>query len=139
RQMTGMVRLVGSGTGIPRLGLDSSWPPLTFRASPHAVALASDLIDDLEKLAGELILEIEILEVDRTNALNLGIVPPQHAQVYTVSTQQIEEAAASEEGLLDVIEQVLGTTTPNVIAFGGGYTTFFATLPNVAANFSQML
>jgi hypothetical protein len=138
-QMTEMVRMVRDVTGITRSDLNTSSRTLTFRASPHAVALASDLIDDLEKPTGELILEIEILEVDRTNALNLGIVPPQHAQVYTVSTQQIEEAAASEEGLIDVIEQVLGTTTPNVIAFGGGYTTFFATLPNVAANFSQML
>ena len=34
-----------------------------------------------------------------------------------------------------MIEQVLGTATPNVIAFGGGYTTFFATLPNVVCEF----
>jgi Bacterial type II and III secretion system protein/FG-GAP-like repeat len=138
-QMTEIVRLVRDVTGITRADLNAASRTLTLRASPHAVALATDLIDDLEKPTGEMILEIEILEVDRTGALNLGIVPPQSAQVFTVSTQQIEEAAASEEGLIDVIEQVLGTTTPNVIAFGGGYTTFFATLPNAAANFSQML
>ncbi|MGA8766892.1 MAG: FG-GAP-like repeat-containing protein, partial [Candidatus Acidiferrales bacterium] len=54
-------------------------------------------------------------------------------------SQQIQEAAASAEGLINVIEQVLGTTTPNVIAFGGGLTTFFATMPGTAANFAQML
>jgi hypothetical protein len=138
-QMTEVVRMVRDVTGITRTQLDTANRTITLRASPRAVALASDLIDDLEKPTGELILEIEILEVDRTNAQNLGILPPQSASAFTISTEQAREAAASEEGLIDVIEQVLGTSTPNVIAFGGGYTTYFATLPNISANFSQML
>jgi hypothetical protein len=138
-QMTEITRLVREVAGITRSELDPRARTLTLRASPQAVALATDLIDDLERPTGELILEIEILEVDRTNALNLGITPPQSAQVFTVSSQQIQQAAASEEGLIDVIEQVLGTSTPNVIAFGGGLTTFFAQLPGASANFAQML
>jgi hypothetical protein len=138
-QMTEITRLVREVAGITRSDLDVSSRTLTLRASPQAVALAADLIDDLERPTGELILEIEILEVDRTNALQLGITPPQSSQVFTVSSQQIQQAAASEEGLIDVIEQVLGTSTPNVIAFGGGVTTFFATLPGASANFAQML
>jgi Bacterial type II and III secretion system protein/FG-GAP-like repeat len=138
-QMTEVVRMVRDVTGITRTQLDTANRTITMRASPRAVALASNLIDDLEKPTGELILEIEILEVDRTNAQNLGIVPPESANAFTISTEQAREAAASEEGLIDVIEQVLGTSTPNVIAFGGGFTTYFATLPNISANFSQML
>jgi hypothetical protein len=138
-QMTEITRLVREIAGITRSDLDLPTRTLTLRASPQAVALATDMIDDLEKPTGELILEIEVLEVDRTNALQLGITPPQSSQVFTVSTQQIQEAAASEEGLVNVIEQVLGTSTPNVIAFGGGLTTFFATLPGASANFAQML
>ena len=139
-QMTEMVRMVRDVTGITRSDLNTASRTLTFRASPHAVALASDLIDDLEKPTGELILEIEILEVDRTNAQNLGIVPPEQRATSIPSVRSRPgEAAASEEGLIDVIEQVLGTSTPNVIAFGGGFTTYFATLPNISANFSQML
>ena len=138
-QMTEMTRVVRDLTGITRADLDTGSRTLTLRASPQAVALASDLIDELEKPNGELILEIEILEVDRTYARNLGIVPPQTAQVFTVSTQQIEEAAASEQGLINVIQQILGSATPNVIAFGGGFSTFFARLPSVTANFSEML
>ncbi len=138
-QMTEIVRMVRDVTGITRTQLDTANRTITLRASPRAVALATDLIDDLEKPTGELILEIEILEVDRTNALNLGITPPQSATAFTISTEQIREAEASEQGLIDVIQQVLGTSAPNVIAFGGGYTTYFATLPNVSANFSQML
>lgn len=138
-QMTEITRLVREVAGITRSDLDVRTRTLTLRASPQAVALATDLIDDLEQPTGELILEIEILEVDRTNARQLGITPPQSSQVFTVSSQQIQEAAASEEGLINVIEQVLGTSTPNVIAFGGGLTTFFATLPGASANFAQML
>ena len=138
-QMTEITRLVRDIAGITRSELDTRSRTLTLRASPHAVALATDLIDDLERPTGELILEIEILEVDRNNARQLGITPPQSSRVFTVSSQQIQEAAASAEGLINVIEQVLGTTTPNVIAFGGGLTTFFATMPGTAANFAQML
>jgi hypothetical protein len=138
-QMTEVLRMVRDVTGITRTQLNTANRTITLRASPHAVALASDLIDDLEKPTGELILEIEVLEVDRTNAQNLGIVPPESASAFTISTAQAREAAASEEGLIDVIEQVLGTSVPDVIAFGGGFTTYFATLPNISANFSQML
>jgi hypothetical protein len=138
-QMTEMTRLVRELTGITRAELDVNSRTLTLRASPQAVALASDLIEELERPSGELILEIEILEVDRTYARNLGITPPESAQAFTLSTQQINEATASEEGLIDVIEQVLGTSAPNVIAFGGGLSTYFATLPGVSANFAEML
>ncbi|HXA78287.1 MAG TPA: FG-GAP-like repeat-containing protein [Candidatus Acidoferrales bacterium] len=138
-QMTEITRLVREIAGITRSDLDLPTRTLTLRASPQAVAVATNMIDDLERPTGELILEIEVLEVDRTNALQLGITPPQSSQVFTVSTQQIQQAAASEEGLVNVIQQVLGTSTPNVIAFGGGLTTFFATLPGATANFAQML
>jgi hypothetical protein len=138
-QMTELTRLVREVAGITRSDLDVNSRTLTLRASPQAVALATDLIDDLERPTGELILEIDILEVDRTNALQLGITPPQSAQAFTVSSQEIQEAAASEEGLVNVIEQVLGTSSANVIAFGGGLTTYFATLPGASADFAQML
>src|ERR1035441_6589052 len=84
--------------------------------------------------------EIEILEVDKDYARQLGITPPQHSQVFTVSTQQIQEAQQSGEGLVNVIEQIFGSSSvPPLIAFGGGVSTFFATLPGAAANFSEML
>jgi Bacterial type II and III secretion system protein/FG-GAP-like repeat len=138
-QMTEITRVVREVTGITRSELDTQSRTLTLRSSPRAVALASDLIEELERPSGELILEIEILEVDRTYARNLGITPPQKSTAFTVSTQQIQEAEASEEGLIDVIQQVLGSSAPNVIAFGGGLTTYFATLPGASANFAEML
>jgi hypothetical protein len=143
-QMTEVLRVVREVTGITHIGLDAESRTITLRASPHDIALAADLIDSMEKPVGELILEIEILEVDRNTALEFGLTPPEHGTIYTISSQEITEAQQSESGLINVIEQVLGTSSlasgiPPVIAFGGGISTFLATLPGAAANLSEML
>ena len=163
-QMTELLRLVREVTGITRADLDARARTLTLRASPRAIAVAADLIDDLEKPAGELILEIEILEVDRNYARHLGITPPQGAKVFTLNPQQIQQAQQSFEGLVNVISQVFGLPSslagltpgqiasllaagqlgagallPPLVAFGGGRTTFLSTMPGAAANFSRML
>jgi Bacterial type II and III secretion system protein/FG-GAP-like repeat len=163
-EMTEVLRVVRDVTGITRSQLDTQSHTLTLRASPQAIAIATDLLDNLEQPTGELILEIEILEIDRTSALNLGITPPQNATAYTLTPAQVQEAQQSLAGLVDVITQVFGqpsslsgltstqiasllssgqvnpaTLLPPVIAFGGGKSTFLATLPGAAATFSQML
>jgi len=139
-QMTETLRLVREIAGITRSNLDAPSRTLTLRASPQAIAVASDLIHEIEQPVGELILEIEILEVDRNSALQLGITPPQTARAFTISAQQIQQAEQSQEGLVNLIAQLFGgTTLPPVVAFGGGISTYFATLPGAAANFGQML
>jgi Bacterial type II and III secretion system protein/FG-GAP-like repeat len=163
-QMTEMLRLVREIAGITRSDLDTRSRTLTLRASPRAIAVATDLVDELEKPVGELILEIEILEVDRNQARQLGIVPPQTARAFSLSAQQIQQAQQSFEGLVSVISQVfglpsslsgltpsqissllssgqvgLGALLPPLVAFGGGRTTFLANLPGAAANYSQLL
>jgi hypothetical protein len=163
-QMTETLRIVRDITGITRSNLDTNTRAITLRASPEAVAVASGLIEDLQKPSGELILEMEILEVDRDYARQLGITPPQTSQIFALSSQQIQEAQQSVAGLVDVITQVFGTPSslagltasqitsllssgqvgvssliPPVAAFGGGLSTFLATVPGAAANFSEML
>jgi type II secretory pathway component GspD/PulD (secretin) len=161
-QMTEILRMVREIAGITRSDLDTRTRTITLRAGPRAVAIATDLIENLEKPLGQLVLEIEILEVDRAYARQLGLTPPQTGKIYTLSSQQVTEAESSENGLITVIEQVfgtpsslaglsasqisellaagqLGTFIPNVVAFGGGKTTFLTTLPGATANFSQML
>src|SRR5690348_11403027 len=140
QQMTEMLRTVRDITGITRSDLDAASRTITLRASPQAIAVASDLIGNLEQPTGEVVLEIEVLEVDRNRARQLGITPPQTAKIFSISSQQIQEAAQSAQGLIDVINQIFGTSSvPPVIAFGGGQTTFLASLPGAAANFAEML
>ena len=163
-QMTETLRVVRDITGITRSNLDTLARTITLRASPQAVAVASGLIDDLQKANGEMILEMEVLEVDRDYARNLGITPPESTKIYALSSQQIQEAQASVQGLVNVITAVFGlpsalsgfsgsqitsllssgqlgvnTLVPPVIAFGGGDSTFLASVPGAAANFSTML
>jgi type II secretory pathway component GspD/PulD (secretin) len=162
-ELTELSRLVREVAGILRVDLDQPHRTLTLRASPRAMAVASDLIDNLEKPAGELILEMEILEVDRNYAREIGITPPQTAQTFGVNSNLLS-SANSEAEILGVLEQIFGTPSslsgltpdqiateiasgqlnvnslvPPVIAFGGGKTTFFSTLPGASASLSRTL
>jgi general secretion pathway protein D len=109
-------------------------------------------------------LEFEILNVNRSLARDLGVTPPTSITAYDITKQDIQEAESSAEGLVGVISQIFGLNSsmsglnssqlaglvgegnlsaasllPPLIAFGGGDTTFLATLPGAAANFSEAL
>ena len=58
-QMTEMLRMVRDITGITRSDLDTASRTITLRASPQAIAVASDLIGNLEQPTGEVVLEME--------------------------------------------------------------------------------
>ena len=140
-QMTEILRTVREITGITRSDLDMRSRTLTLRASPQAVAVATDLIDGLERPRGELILEMEVLEVDRSYARQLGILPPQSSTITTLTPAQLQDIQQNgTAGIVDVITQIFGSSgVPPIVAFGGGKTTFFATMPGAAANFAEML
>lgn len=162
-QMTEISHLVRDITGITRIQLDTRSRTLTMRASPQAIAVASGVIDDLDQPTGELVLEIEILEMDRNYANQLGILPPQTATVLPIPSNAVTEAESGLTGLIAVLTQIFGSSSlgglsptqlagllgsgqvnvgsliPPVIAFGGGASTFLATLPGATASFSEML
>ncbi len=162
--MTEDVRLIREIAGITRAELNLQSRTITMRASPQAVSVAAQLLDQLEQPRGELVLEMEVLEVDRNAATQLGITPPQTAQAFSLSSQEIQEAESGASGLVSVIQQIFGTSSalsglsstqlasligegsvgigsliPPLIAFGGGKTTFLATLPGAALAFSDTL
>jgi len=162
--MTEVLRAVREISGITRTEIDTATGTLTLRGSPRAMSVATGLVDQLEQIPPEVILEIEVLQVDRDYARQLGITPPQTVQTFSLSTQQLAEAEQSASGLVTVLQQIFGTPSslsgltstqiasllssgqlsagaliPPLIAFGGGMTTFFSTLPGAAANFSTVL
>jgi Flp pilus assembly secretin CpaC len=152
-RMTETMRVVREIAGITRTQLDTRSGTLTLRDSPQAVELAVELINQLEQARGEVMLEIDILEVDRATAQQLGISPPTTGRVVTISPQDIDEARQSTEALLRVIQRLFGTVPvpsisgqvrpevliPPLVAFGGGRTVFLATLPGAAADFAESL
>ena len=162
-QVTELARLIRDVTGILRVQEDPAAHTLTLRASARAMAVASDLIENLEKPGGELVLEMEILEVDRSYARQIGITPPQTAHVFAIDSGLLGSGNSVQQ-IISTLEQIFGTPSalsgltpdqiatevssgqldlnsllPPVVAFGGGATTFFSTLPGVTGSLSRML
>jgi type II secretory pathway component GspD/PulD (secretin) len=161
--MTQDVRIVREIAGINRAEVNLGNHTITMRASPQAVSVAAQLLDQLEQPRGQVVLEMEILEVDRNAATQLGITPPQTARAFALSSQEIQEAESGASGLVSVIQQIFGTSSlsglsstqlasllgegtlgvgsliPPLVAFGGGKSTFLATLPGAAAAFGETL
>lgn len=147
-EMTQELRMVREITGINRAELNLASRTITMRASPQAISVAAQLLNQLEQPHGELVLEMEILEVDRNAATQIGITPPQTAQAFSLSKQEIQEAEQGASGLESVIQQIFGTAAslagaassiPPLVMFGGGNSRFLATLPGAAAAFSETL
>ena len=162
--MMEILRVVRTIAGIDRADLDPASREITMRATPLAVSVANKLLDQLDQPQGQIVLEMEVLQVDRTAARRLGITPPESATAFTLTPQQIQTAEQSAQGLISVLQQLfgsaggtsglstsqlaslvgsgqigLGSLIPPLVAFGGGKTTYLATLPGAAASFADAL
>ncbi|HKW88333.1 MAG TPA: FG-GAP-like repeat-containing protein [Candidatus Acidoferrales bacterium] len=163
-EMTDILRVVRTIAGIDRADLNAGAREITLRATPQAVSVASQLLDQLEQPQGEMVLEMEVLEVDRNAARQIGITPPESATTFSLTPQELQTAEQSPQGLISVIQQLFGSTSatsglsasqiaalvssgqlslgsliPPLVAFGGGRTTFLATLPGAAASLAETL
>src|SRR5713226_6274179 len=79
--VTEMLRVLRDITGGARINIDTRSRTITMRDTPERLALAGQLIEQLERARGEVMLEIELLEVDRNKARALGITPPASEQL----------------------------------------------------------
>ena len=151
-EVTEIVRAVRDLTGVQRIQQSLNAHSLTIRDTVPRVQLAGAIIRDLENARGELILEMDFLEVDRNKAEQLGITPPSMVSMYAVPPNLIDalRTAPSLTALLTLLASVFGTTAsggvtslssaiPPIIAIGGGKSTFLLTLPSASAGFSQSL
>jgi len=151
-EVTEIVRAVRELTGVQRVQQSLNAHSLTIRDTVPRVQLAGAIIRDLENARGEVVIEMDFLEVDRNKAEQLGITQPSSISVYSVPPNLISafRAAPSLTALLTLLASVFGTVAsggltnlssaiPPIIAFGGGKSTFLLTLPSATANFSQSL
>src|SRR6266567_2294407 len=143
--VTELLRVLRDITGGTRIDIDTRSRTITMRDTPERLALAGELIEQLERARGEVMLEIELLEVDRNKARELGITPPASEQLIALNTNDLNKLKSSTNltNLLTNIQQVFAgkgfSSIPAVVAVGGGLSTFLLTLPSVAANFSDTL
>jgi tetratricopeptide (TPR) repeat protein len=144
-EMTEIVRAVRDLTGAQKIQQSNSSHSLTIRDTVPRVHLAGAIIEELERSHGEVLLEIDLLEVDRNNAIQMGITPPSSLTLYYLDPPLLSQlrAAASLSALLTIVDSVFGTsaatTIPSVAVFGGGKSTFLLNLPSLSAQFSQAL
>ena len=75
-EMTELLRVLRDITGATHLELDTRSRSITMRDTPEKLAVAGQLIQEVEKARGEVLLDIELLEVDRGTMQKLGITPP---------------------------------------------------------------
>src|SRR4029077_20998966 len=149
-EMNEAVRMIREMTGITRTQLNTAARTLTVRSTEQNVALAQTLLEQIEQPHGELMLEIEILELDRSNATQLGITPPTSSSVFALTLPEIRQLQAAQNNgtLIQILQSIFGSSAvssasgsalPALIAFGGGKTIFLATMPSVTANFGTTL
>jgi Flp pilus assembly secretin CpaC len=145
-EMTELLRVLREITGATHIEMDTHSRSITMRDAPERLALAGEVIHQLEKARGEVMLDIELLEVDRNKARELGITPPSMSQAFLISPNDVRAlaAAADAANLVTIVGQIFSSkgfsSIPPFTVVGGGYSRFLLTLPNgVAANFSDAL
>ena len=154
-EMTELLRILREITGATHIQVNVGQHTLTLRDSPEKLALAGELIRQIEKARGEVMLEIEILEVDRNTAQNLGITPPSSAKLISLAPGLLTQLQAAKDlsTLLTLLASIFGgggaagaggsfnisSLIPPLVLVGGGKTTFLLTLPAGAAQFSEAL
>lgn len=149
---TEVLRILRDITGAARIGLDSRSHTVTMRDTPERLALAGALIQQIERARGEVMLEIELLEADRSTARKLGIEAPSKAQLFSVPSNIVSQLsrASNLSALQTLLAGIFGSAAtggtssitsliPPIVAVGGGMTTFLLTLPGTAADFSDAL
>lgn len=149
-EMNETVRMIREMTGITRTQLNTATRTLTVRSNEQNVALAQTLLEQIEQPRGELMLDIELLEVNRTGATQLGITPPTSGSVFMLTLPEVQQLRAAQNSgtLIQVLQSIFGSSAvssatgsalPALIAFGGGKTIFLATMPSVSANFGTAI
>src|SRR5690348_4388865 len=144
--MTETLRALREITGSTHVQLDTKTRSITVRDTADKVMLAGELIRQMVRGRGELMLDIQLLEVDTNAARKLGILPPSQTQAIALSTSEVQqlEKATTLANLLTILQQIFaarGTSTSatSVVPVGGGKSTYLLGLPSVTANFSEAL
>ena len=152
-EMTEAMRMVRDIVGLRRTELDLRTHSITLRDTPANVALAEAILKDVQQTPGEFLLEVDLLEVDRNAALDLGITPGSTVNTFSVPTGVVRSLQQSQSSstILQAIQSIFGSQNPlaasggaaaaipPVLAFGGGNALFLAMLPGATANFSRTL
>jgi len=154
--ITELVRVLREMTGAQHIQQSVPAHTITIRDTVQRVQLAGEIIRQLEQARGEVLLQIDLLEVDRNNAMKLGITPSSSVRLISLDpglARQVR-SASNLTALLTLLATIFGgplgaaasggvaslsSVIPPLAAIGGGKTTFLLTLPSASADFSEAL
>lgn len=164
-ELTEAVRLLREVFDMRRIQVDTRTSTFSVRDTPERLRLASEMLEQLRRERGEVLVDVLLLEVDRERARRLGILPPQqtvtvHLGTRFVDLEQTESIINILRSLLErglIPERFLGVSLqtllaalasadpalieaalPPFIIFGGGATTYAASLPGATLNLLEL-
>ncbi|HEX4538380.1 MAG TPA: FG-GAP-like repeat-containing protein [Candidatus Acidoferrum sp.] len=144
-EMTELLRVLRDITGATHVELDTRSRTITMRDTPERLAVAGQLIHEVEKARGEVLLDIELLEVDRTTMQKLGVTPPTTASLIYLTPNMVRTLASSKDlaNLLTNAQQIFQgqgfSSVPPFVVLGGGLSTFLLTTPGLTVDLSDSL
>ena len=149
---TEVLRIVRDITAAPHIDLDTRTHSITMRDTPEHLVLTGALIQQMERARGELMLEIELLEVDKNTARKLGVEPPTRHRLIALPPNLLSQLTQANNltALQTLLAGIFGSAAtggsssvssliPPIVAVGGGKSTFLLTLPSAAVDFSDAL
>ena len=115
---------------------------IVVRGTPDQVELAEKLVDDLDKAKPEVIIDVDVLVVNRDKSLNLGLTPPSNVQVALQSNVNNSNSTTNNN---TSSTSTTSTTSTSTTASNTGLTLnqigqltandFLVTIPTATANF----
>lgn len=148
--------------GIDHITPDAAARALTLRATPAQLDAAERFLLDINQPAGEVLLEIKILEVSATTARSLGIGVPDQFTMFALGPllAQLQNNTNLQQTILQLFEQgglnaVLNSGTLSqqqlqqfqsvispllqnpFVTFGGGTTLMAISVPRLSAQLSR--
>jgi Flp pilus assembly secretin CpaC len=150
-EMNELLRIIHDVTGATHVQLSTQEHSITIRDTPEKLALTGGVIRELEKARNEVILDFQLLEVNRDAARKLGIEFPTSTSLVFVPSNLLSQLQQAKDltSLLTILAGVFGTAAagatslssvvPPFVLVGGGRSTFLLRLPSAAADFSDAL
>src|SRR5215471_14107437 len=141
-EMTEILRALRDITGATHVQLDSWSGSITIRDTPEKLAVAGELLRDLDQLHGEVMVDIRLLEVDHDKARQLGMNTPASTRLIPLTPSDLAKLKSSTDlgNLLTNLEAILaakGISDISVIPVGGGRSILLLTAPGAALNLSD--
>ncbi|MFQ5695715.1 MAG: type II secretion system protein GspD, partial [Terriglobia bacterium] len=106
-ELTEAVRLLRTVLEMQRIRPDARSNTLTVRDTPRRLAVAEQLLNQLLDDPGEVMVELQLLEIDREKALRLGVLPPDQAVAVHLGAGALALDEGDAQSLQDILQFLL--------------------------------